>query len=153
MEHRYTAGQLMEAANLSIGLYQQWKARGFIESSYEVSGTGNKQLYSFKEVLRVAVVAELVAMGVSISSAAKVTPLHGFKNEVALLLLRRFPILGVDFGSGGATYEEEISANTQVQSCIIRASTLAEEISRLPAASIVNLNLVEERVKKSLGIE
>lgn len=142
-DHKYGALELRKAANISKVLYDQWKARGFIKSKHEVQGTGRPQLYNFAEVFRVALLARLVSLGISVSVASMhVDHVHGFKDSDTYLVIRRYPDLRTD----GADFAD--SSGTLGQ--IIRESKLMAELSKHEAAAVVCLDKVEERVKKAL---
>lgn len=144
-EHKYSAAQLREAANISVVAYDQWKARGFITSEQRTSGTGKPQLYSFREVFRAALLAELVGVGISIGQASQhVGIIHGFKNEAAFLLIRRFPELSADKFDLGAT-------DSGTTSKIVRRSALLSAVEASTAVVSLSLDAVESRVKEHLG--
>ena len=67
----YTAAQLCRAARISRVTYDQWRARGFIASAQPPRGSGHPQRYSFEEVLQAAVLAALVALGISVREAKR----------------------------------------------------------------------------------
>ncbi len=84
----YTAAQLRSAARISRVTYDQWRARGFIASAQPARGSGHPQRYSFEEVLQAAVLAALVALGVSVRQAkraSEIVPAGGPERGYLLL--------------------------------------------------------------------
>jgi DNA-binding transcriptional MerR regulator len=160
-KHQYTASQLRNAANISRVTYDQWRARGLIKSEHKPEGSGDRQLYSFYEVLVVAVMARLVSLGISVGLAAKavdpypsdfrlggVKPaaLHGFKDSRAHLVLRAYPDLEQD---GAADTIEYTSTVTE----IVREKDLPSKLAKCEGAVVISLDKIEERVKKALAAE
>ena len=156
MEQTYTAGQLLKAANISRALYTQWKARGFIQVEDRVSGTGNPQPYTFKEVFQVALLSELAKLKLPISEITKYGALgvHGFTDSEAWLGIRKYPVIGLEedkleeFGwfSNG-------DLDDPLRGHVLRTNQIPEFVQKFKSVILVSLNDIEARVKAALGVE
>jgi hypothetical protein len=119
-------------------------------------GTGNPRLLSMRTVIQIAVIAELVAMGIEPSkagpAAAKFTDMASHKPsgwtgvEKPDIALMRLP--GQLFKQG-ITYLVVDRNSARV----IKQSELPEVAQRDTGLAVVNLNMLVERVYERLGIE
>lgn len=157
--HKYTARHLREAAGISGVTYDQWRARGYIRSEKQIEGSGNRQLYSFDEVFRAAVLARLVALGLSVGNAAKIVnpddftiggvkpaTLYGFRDARAYLVVRVFPHPDVDGASTTTEYTTTVGE-------IVRENDVIDKLDRCDGAVILSLDKIEARVQKALESE
>lgn len=70
-EPKYQNADVLKATGVSLGTLQTWLNRGLIKPSSGLTpGTGQRREYSAADVLRVALMAELVGFGFKPSAAA-----------------------------------------------------------------------------------
>lgn len=156
MEKKYSASQLTDAAGISPMTYQQWRARGHIRRT--ARGTGNPQMYSFGEVLAVAVMARLVSLGVSIGTASRLVDpygedyaiaglnpasLHGFIDSRAYLIVRPFPDRDRDGAKDMVEYTGPVTE-------IVREEDLHRAVTRYEGTVVISLDKIEQRVQRAL---
>lgn len=141
-EHKYTASQMWEAANISAASYHQWRSRGFIKSKYKTEGSGKPQLYSLGEVFQVAVLSRLVSLGVSVSVAEMhIQHLWQFFDSKAYLVIRAY-----DLENDGINLKE----SSPTIGTIVRERDLSAELAKTEGAAVISLDKIEARVKKAL---
>lgn len=130
----YTAAQLIRAANISTTTYNQWRARGFI--TRKAAGSGNRQTYTEEQVYRVAVLAELVGLGMSPGTAfVHVTDrmlFTGGEKELCFFAIYR------------TTEGEEVSA-------FVPEKKLLKWLAQHNGAVVLCLDKIWDRVKHELG--
>jgi len=70
-EAKFQNADVLKATGVSLGTLQTWLNRGLIKPSSDLTpGTGQRRMYSAADVLRVALMAELVGFGLKPSAAA-----------------------------------------------------------------------------------
>jgi hypothetical protein len=83
-EPRYLLGQVAKAAGISTGLLKAWMARKVVPMGphdREAHGKGSSRVFTLKRALAVALAAEMVKLGISISLAGDVSA-----NAIEMLL-------------------------------------------------------------------
>lgn len=151
-EHIYGASEVLAATGLTNVTYQQWKARGLLRTSYESKGPGHPQKFSFDEIMRIAVMAELVRLGISVRHASHHVGgrVWGFTNDEAFLIL-------LPFGEPRKNVPPELEEHLRAElgfdkSAIIPKRFLPERLAEHPSAVVINLDAIEARVKGALGL-
>jgi DNA-binding transcriptional MerR regulator len=84
----FTNGQVCDVAGISPATLQNWANRGIVRPLEERPGTGQKRLYSGLDVVRLALMAELVNLGVAPGTAAEMCAKLGANQPVSDFLLR-----------------------------------------------------------------
>jgi len=146
-EQSFTASRLWQAADISPDTYHQWRARKFLPSKAE--GSGKPQLYSPAEVFRVAVLARLVTLGISIKMADL-----GFSVAAAETTYK---------STGGKPYflmydpaEDQPGSQwspLRAAGRTVGEAELAKEVGKYEAVAVVSLDKIKARVKRVLGID
>ena len=68
---RFTQAELLTIVDVERGKFQHWVNRGVFRVSEPSPGTGNRRLYSVADGVRLHLLAELSALGIALSQAAR----------------------------------------------------------------------------------
>ncbi len=147
MTQNWDITTVANAINVSLIQLQNWIKRGYIPIS-DAPGHGVKRTLTLNEAIKISSLKEIASLGVQPKLIAHhLKSLYSFSNEPAYLVIRRFPLLGVD---GTEVYSDSFEEVHKVSE-IVRESELIERLKLLPGALVINLDEIEESIKESLG--
>ncbi len=159
MSERLNAWQICKAAGITRAQLNQWLVRGHFKPRHEPE-IGKGRSYSVQEAVTLGTFAELIRLGVPHDVASvHSTPLHGFNDEAALLVVYQGPMELIPTSERGSPlpgikrglkfYDPD---QPQFRSDIVRLSQLAAYAVNpdIRSMAVVNLDHVEARVKTAL---
>ena len=160
----YTIQQVAKAADLTRRQLEAWVSRDFIVPEH-VPAPGTARMYSLLEAMRVAVVADLVRLGIPVERAADATRwLHAFKDDAAILVIWQGPVQLIPASERGTRplSDEELRKSgaakfynpdaPPIQSEIVKKSAFAAFVDDPDKRAVAHVNIdhIEARVKRSL---
>lgn len=160
----YTIQQVAKAADITRRQLEAWVSREFIVPAH-VPAPGTARTYSLVEAMRVAVVADLVRLGIPVERAADATRwLHAFKDDAAILVMWHGPVPLIPTSERGARPLSEAELRKAgvakfynpddplIQSEIVKQSAFADFVNDPDKRAVAHVNIdhIEARVKRSL---
>ena len=147
MAPKYTARHMMPAAELNRETLDPWLNRRLINPENRSPGIGYPQVYTYVDILRVAVMADMVRLGFKPSVASWLSEIPQYD------MMQPDSFLAVWHGSTEYTGQHTVLDEPLAQHLsflMIRAGDLLEQLAVLPAVTVVNIPLIRTRVDKVL---
>src|SRR5437762_13548317 len=84
-EPGYRGPQVCKIVGITYRQLDYWARTGLVRPSVmDANGSGTQRLYSFRDLIELKVIKQMLDAGISLQSARKaVEPLRGFRNDLA----------------------------------------------------------------------
>lgn len=161
-EPNYTLKQITDALQISRTRVEQWISREFFRTPHKpIFGAARE--WQIGDAIRLAVCAELVDMGLSPETAGKLAAvwvgLHGFKNDVAYLVVSAGNLGEVvpptPRGSPGTKKggDTKVHVPGVLYEEIVKATDLTKVLDNPDrhVSIVISVDNLENRVKEALG--